>query len=51
MNAIIALEKDAKTGARQAVITWSRAGKKGIVIPDTEGYWKGVPEKIEEALY
>lgn len=51
MNAIIALGKDEKTGMRQAEVTWSRVGKRGIVIPDTDGYWTGVPEKIEAALY
>lgn len=51
MNAIIALSKDEKTGMRQAEVIWSRVGKKGIVIPDTEGYWQGVPERIEAALY
>lgn len=51
MNVIIALNKDDKTGERSAEVVWSRVGKKGIVIPDTKGYWEGVPERIEAALY
>ena len=51
MNAIIALDKDENTGQRLAKVTWSRAGRRGIVIPDTEGFWRGVPERIEAALY
>lgn len=51
LNVVIELAKDESTHQRYAKVVWSRVGKKGIVIPDTEGFWKGVPARIEAALY
>lgn len=49
LNAIIELSMSG--GRRQATVVWSRVGKKNIVVPDSQGWWKGVPEQIEQALY
>ncbi len=49
LNAIIRLEH--VNGRRVAHVTWSRNGVQGAVIEDTDGYWRGVPERIEQALY
>lgn len=47
----VALEIGKENGRRYAKVTWSRVGKRDVVIYDDQGLWKGVPEKIEEALY
>ncbi len=39
------------TGVYKAEVIWARCGRSGVVLEDTAGYWKGMPEKIEEALY
>ena len=49
LNAVIRLEH--ANGRRMARVTWSRNGVQGVVIEDTDGYWRGVPERIEQALY
>ncbi len=49
LNGVIRLEH--VSGRRMARVTWSRNGAQGIVIEDTDGYWRGVPERIEQALY
>ena len=50
LNAVIDIGRH-RNGLRYAKIAWSRVGLSGIVIDDTEGYWAGVPERIEQALY
>lgn len=49
LNAVIRLEHVG--GRRLARVTWSRNGVQGVAIEDTDGYWRGVPERIERALY
>ncbi|MHB8408947.1 MAG: AAA family ATPase [Acidiferrobacterales bacterium] len=49
LNAVI--EISVVKGRRRATILWSRVGRQGIFIEDTEGYWAGVPEQIDDALY
>ncbi|MGF7177315.1 AAA family ATPase [Azospirillum doebereinerae] len=36
---------------RGVLVEWSREGPSGMTIWDDEGYWNGVPERIEAALY
>ncbi|UEM02581.1 ATP-binding protein [Skermanella rosea] len=43
----IVREKD----RRGVLVEWSREGPAGMVIWDEEGLWKGVPERIEAAIY
>ena len=43
----IVREKD----RRGILVEWSREGPSGMVIWDEQGHWKGVPERIEAALY
>jgi hypothetical protein len=43
----IVREKD----RRGILVEWSREGPAGMVIWDEQGHWKGVPERIEAALY
>lgn len=50
LNAVIDICRR-PNGLRYAKVAWSRVGLNGIVIDDTEGYWAGVPERIERALY
>lgn len=39
-------------GTRRGVeVLWARAGRSGLVIWDDTGCWRGIPEKIEAALY
>lgn len=48
LNGII--ELGVNKGVRVARIIWSRAGGnslRGVEIVDTEGFWKGVPDKID----
>ncbi|MHB8408334.1 MAG: AAA family ATPase [Acidiferrobacterales bacterium] len=49
LNMVIELRNEG--GQRSARITWSRKGPKDIVIVDEQGFWRGVPERIEEAVY
>jgi hypothetical protein len=32
-------------------MVWARCGRCGVVLEDTAGYWKDMPEKIEAAVY
>ena len=50
LNAVIEIGRY-RNGMRYAKVAWSRVGLSGIVIEDTAGYWAGVPERIEQALY
>lgn len=44
--------KIVQQGARRGVeVLWARAGRSGLVIWDDTGCWRGIPEKIEAALY
>src|SRR3954469_13351525 len=36
---------------RGILVEWSREGPSGMVLWDELGHWKGVPERIEAALY
>ncbi|WP_448208197.1 AAA family ATPase [Azospirillum sp. sgz302134] len=45
------LEVVEENGRRGIRVEWARAGRSGMVIWDTEGFWKGVPEQIEAAVY
>ncbi|MDE3023169.1 MAG: AAA family ATPase [Pseudomonadota bacterium] len=49
LNAIIGLYKH-NNGSRSAKVVWSRNGPSGMAFKDEEGYWKGVPEKIDAAI-
>lgn len=49
LNAVIELV--CRNGQRKAIVRWSRTGTKGVEIIDSEGGWRGVPERIEAALY
>ncbi len=42
---------DEERGKRYARVVFSRAGRKGVVVFDEEGRWRGVPERIEAELY
>jgi hypothetical protein len=32
-------------------MVWARCGRCGVVLEDTVGYWKDMPEMIEAAVY
>lgn len=51
LNAELRVVQDDRTGQRGIRVDWSREGPAGMVIWDEEGYWKGVPEKVEAAIY
>ncbi len=36
---------------RGVLVEWSREGPSGMIVWDEEGHWKGVPERIEAAIY
>ncbi|CAO3434511.1 AAA family ATPase [Azospirillum endophyticum] len=36
---------------RGVLVEWSREGPSGMIVWDDEGHWKGVPERIEAAIY
>lgn len=38
-------------GKRCATVIWARRGRSGINLWDDTGCWKGMPEKIEQAVY
>jgi hypothetical protein len=48
VNMRIRLSQD---GVYKAEVIWARCGRSGVVLEDTPGYWKDMPEKIEEAVY
>ena len=47
VNMRIRLSQD---GVYKAEVIWARCGRSGVVLEDTPGYWKDMPEKIEEAV-
>lgn len=50
-NAWIELGIEEKTGRRYARVTYCRSGRRGVTVYDEEGRWRGVPEKLEAAMY
>jgi hypothetical protein len=38
-------------GVYTAEVVWARCGRCGVVLEDTTGFWKEMPEKIEQAVY
>lgn len=41
-----------RDGERRGVtVTWARRGRSGMTLWDDSGYWAGIPEKIEAAVY
>jgi len=48
VNMRVRLSQD---GVYKAEVIWARCGRSGIVLEDTVGYWKDMPEKIEAAVY
>lgn len=38
-------------GKRGATVTWARRGRSGMTLWDDTGCWKGMPEKLETAVY
>lgn len=51
LNAVILIEN--KNGRRSATVKWARAigvPSEPMVFYDEEGFWKGVPEKIDQAI-
>lgn len=38
-------------GKRGATVIWARRGRSGMTLWDDTGCWKGMPEKIEQAVY
>jgi hypothetical protein len=39
-------------GERRGIyVEWARRGRSGITLWDESGYWQGMPEKIEQAIY
>jgi len=39
-------------GERRGIqVVWARRGRSGMVVWDEDGHWKGMPEKLEEAIY
>lgn len=51
VNMQIELLRDGRTGQYGAKVIWARRGRGGLLIPDTTGNWKGMPEKIEASVY
>jgi len=50
LNAILRIDV-ADNGQRSITIEWARNGKSGIRLVDELGGWRGVPERIEAAMY
>ncbi len=42
------IQEGEKRGIR---VDWARRGRSGIVVWDESGFWQGMPEKIEQAVY
>ena len=38
-------------GRRGVYVDWARRGRAGLTLWDTTGAWRGMPERIEEAVY
>lgn len=50
LNVILRLDV-AANGQRSVLVEWARNGKSGIRLVDEAGGWKGMPERIEAAIY
>lgn len=50
LNAILRVDV-AANGQRSIVVEWARNGKSGIRLTDDAGGWRGMPERIEAAMY
>lgn len=50
LNAILRVDV-AANGQRSITIEWARNGKSGIRLVDEAGGWRGMPERIEAAMY
>jgi hypothetical protein len=42
------VQQDGRRGVR---VIWARRGRSGMIVWDEIGHWKGVPDRIEEAVY
>lgn len=51
INLQIELFRDASRDRFGARVTWARRGRSGIALWDEAGDWKGMPERIEAAVY
>jgi hypothetical protein len=49
VNLRLRLSQD--NGVYKAEVVWARCGRCGVVLEDTVGYWKDMPEMIEAAVY
>jgi hypothetical protein len=49
VNLRLRLSQD--NGVYKAEVVWARCGRCGVVLEDTAGYWKDMPEMIEAAVY
>lgn len=50
LNAILRLDID-EDGQRTVLVEWARNGKQGMRLVDDAGGWRGMPERIEAAIY
>jgi hypothetical protein len=49
LNIVLRVVADADR--RAIVVDWARHGRQGITLDDTTGCWRGMPERIECAVY
>lgn len=45
------LRVGAQQGQHTVTVEWARRGRSGATLRDESGYWRGLPERIEEAVY
>jgi hypothetical protein len=46
------VQEGADANARRGIhVDWARRGRNGITLWDEAGYWQGMPDKIEQAVY
>jgi hypothetical protein len=50
LNMILRIDV-AANGQRSVLVEWARNGKSGIRLTDDAGGWRGMPERIEAAVY
>lgn len=51
LNMILEVLPPDDNGVRAVRVDWSRKGPSGVVVKDTEGFFRGVPERIEMAVF
>lgn len=51
LNMELRVIEQGAAGARGIRIDWARRGRDGMTLWDDTGCWKGMPEKIEQAVY